>query len=212
MDMHMYRLIVLNSLLILSRRLVVLSPRTANNSLNTVKTHLQNFHLGAVAQADKVVARAVEQITSLGRVQVEEDTGHDNDLLGQKRIEEVQSIGYVSFLGKGRVERGQVKPDVEGCLRDVLDAETDFVKTLEDKVSLLAEVALKRLHFCVYERGLKHGDSGFLEGSVGATVEIGTCGSKGIYEFFGTDNPGNTPTRQTETLCETVDQKDVYFR
>lgn len=40
-----------------------------------------------------MVARAVEEITSTRGVQVEEDTGYNNDLLLQTGLEEVEAVG-----------------------------------------------------------------------------------------------------------------------
>lgn len=39
------------------------------------------------------MARAVEEITASGGVQVEEDTGHDDDLLLKTGLEEVETVG-----------------------------------------------------------------------------------------------------------------------
>ena len=47
------------------------------NSFNAVQTLLEGFHRGSVGQANEVVARAVKQVPSLGRVQIEEDARHD---------------------------------------------------------------------------------------------------------------------------------------
>jgi hypothetical protein len=44
------------------------------------------------------MARAVEQITTAGRVQVEEDTRHHNHLLLQTCLEEVEAVG--NLIGK----------------------------------------------------------------------------------------------------------------
>lgn len=40
-----------------------------------------------------MVARAVKQVTSSRGVKVEEDTGNDDDLLFQTRLEEVEAVG-----------------------------------------------------------------------------------------------------------------------
>lgn len=141
------------------------------------------------------MARTVEQVTSLRRVQVEEDSRHDNDLLAKKSVKEVQTVGYVGFFGERRVKRGQVEPYVEGCLRDILDAEADLAKTLEDEIAFLTEVGLQGLHLLMHEGGLEHGDGGFLEGDVGATVEVRACGAEGVDKFLGPNDPGDTPAR-----------------
>lgn len=164
-------LIIRNSNLILPRCHAQLT-RTLNNTLNTIKTHLQHIHLRPVAQTDKVVTWAVEEITTLRRVQVKEDTRNNNDLLTQQGVKEVQAIGDVSLRRQGRVERSQIKPDIESSTRDVLDTEADIVETSQDVVALLHEVALQRLHLGAHERGLQHRDRGFLERHVGAAVEV----------------------------------------
>ena len=61
-----------------------------------------------------MMARAVEQISSHRRVQVEENTGHNNDLLLKTSLEEVQTV--VDFLG----EAFDVKPNVKCGFWDFL--------------------------------------------------------------------------------------------
>lgn len=185
---------------------------TLNHTLDTIKTHLQNVHLRTIAQTHKVMARAIEQVTALSRVQIKEDTGHDDDLLGQQGVEEVQAVGDVSLGGERGVQRGQVQPDVEGGLGHVLHAEANLMQTLQDVVALFAEVGLQRLHLGADEGGLQHRDGGFLEGHVGATVEVGARRAEGIDELFRSDDPGDTPARQTETLGQTINEEDVWWK
>lgn len=64
-----------------------------------------------------MMARTIEQITSLARVQIEEDTWYDDDSLLKTSLEEVQSIG------DGWWETLEVEPEVEGGVRDGLDVE-----------------------------------------------------------------------------------------
>jgi hypothetical protein len=61
--------------------------------LNPVAALLQYVHLGPVGQAHEMVARAVKQVSAARGVQVEEDARHDNDLLLQASLEEVETIG-----------------------------------------------------------------------------------------------------------------------
>lgn len=75
-----------------------------NYALNAIKTHAQYVHSRAVRQTDEMMARAVEQITTARRVQVEEDAGHDNDLFFQTGLEEVETVG------NGRGETFEVQP------------------------------------------------------------------------------------------------------
>lgn len=69
-----------------------------DNTLNSVQTHLQYVHSGTIRQTHKVVAGAVKEITTARGVQVEEDTGHNDDLLLQTSLEEVETVG--NRLGK----------------------------------------------------------------------------------------------------------------
>jgi len=75
-----------------------------DNSLNTIETHLENIHSWTVAQPDVLVARRVKQIPAFRRIQIEEDTRHNNDLLLETSIEEVQTV--VDALR----ERRQIQP------------------------------------------------------------------------------------------------------
>lgn len=64
-----------------------------DNTLDTVQTILQHVHTGTVRESHKVMARAVKEITTTRGVQVEEDTGHNNDLLLETGLEEVETVG-----------------------------------------------------------------------------------------------------------------------
>jgi hypothetical protein len=174
-----------------------------------------------------VVAGTVKEIPTSGGVQVEEDTWHNNDLLLQTGLEEVQTVG------DGAWQTLEIEPDVEGAVRHVLDHETHFTETLDDIVALVAEMSLQRNHFLLHKGGLEHGNGGLLKGSVGATIEVGTAGTDTDFmvsfvrlksleycnsraamgardnsrldELFGTQNPCDTPARQTESLGKTID-------
>lgn len=69
-----------------------------DNTLNSVQTHLQYVHSRTIRQTHEVVAGAVEEITTARGVQVEEDTGHNDDLLLETSLEEVETVG--NSLGK----------------------------------------------------------------------------------------------------------------
>jgi hypothetical protein len=90
-----------------------------HHPLNTIKAHLQRLHLRAVTKAHKVMARAIKQIPPLARIQVEKNTGHDNDALLETGLEEVQPVG------DGVGEALEIQPQVEGRVWDGLDVETD---------------------------------------------------------------------------------------
>lgn len=131
-----------------------LASGALDHLLDTVKAHLQLLHSRAVADADKVVARAVEQIATLRRVEVEEDARHHDCLLLQQGVEEGQAVADVDgrVLGQRRLQRRQVQPDVEGGFGSVLVAlaEADFVEALEDVVAFL------RFRFLVRNDSIDH--------------------------------------------------------
>ena len=47
------------------------------DSLNPIQAFLEGLYRRSVGKANEVVARAVEEVPSLGRIQVKEDAGHD---------------------------------------------------------------------------------------------------------------------------------------
>lgn len=69
-----------------------------HHTLNAIQALAQHVHPGSIREAHKVVARAVKQVTTARRVEIEEYSGHDNDLLLQTSLEEVQTVG--DRLGK----------------------------------------------------------------------------------------------------------------
>lgn len=115
-----------------------------------------------------MMARAVKQISTSGRVQIEEDTRNNNDLLFQAGLEEVEAVGNMTR------QTLEVEPDVERAVRHVLDHEAHVAETLDNIVSLVAEMSLKGDHLLLYQARLKHGDCGLLERSVGTTIEVRT--------------------------------------
>lgn len=152
-----------------------------------------------------MVARRVEQITSAGWVQIEEDTRHNDDLLLQTRLEEVQTV--TDLAG----ETLEIQPQVESRVGNILDVEAHLAQTLNHVVTLGAEVGLQSLHLLADEAGLEHRHRGLLEGRVGATVQVGTARADGLDELLGAHDPSNTPAWQTEALGETVDNEDVVL-
>jgi len=144
-----------------------------------------------------MVTRAVEQVPALGGVQVEEDARHDDGFLLEQGVEEGEAVADVELrVGRQRgLERAQVEPDVEGAVGDVLVAlvEADVAQAAEDVVALGFEVRLERGHFVAHFGRVEHRDRGFLEGHVGAAVQVGAAGAQGGDEGFGTDYPGHTP-------------------
>lgn len=63
-----------------------------DNTLDTVQTLPQHVHLGTVRESHKVMAGAVEEITTTRGVEIEEDTGHNDDLLLETGLEEVETV------------------------------------------------------------------------------------------------------------------------
>ena len=77
------------------------------------------------------MARAVEQITSLARVQVEEDPRNDDHALFETSLEEVEAVGNSGW------EPCEVEPEVEGRVWNSLYDKAYLAKTFDDKVTLL---------------------------------------------------------------------------
>lgn len=67
-----------------------------------------------------VMARAVKQISSSCRVQIEEDTRDNNNLLLETGLEEIQTVG------DGAGQTLEIQPQIEGTVRDILDNEAHF--------------------------------------------------------------------------------------
>ena len=87
---------------------------------------------------------------------------------------------------------------------------------------------LQCFHFLAHFVGLKHGNCGFLERHVGATVEVRAAATNGLDEFLRTDDPGDAlarvsvvdwgdeewegyPAWEAESLSQAVDEDDIVF-
>lgn len=151
------------------------------------------------------MARAIEQIPTSGRVQVEEDTGHHNDLLLQTGLEEVQAVA--DRAGKTL----EVQPQVECAVGHVADVETHLTEAVDHIVPLLTEMCLESYHLLAHETRFQHRHGGLLEGRIGATVQVRTAGADGLDEFLGADDPSDTPSGQSEALGEAVNDEDIVF-
>lgn len=103
------------------------------------------------------MARAVEQITSAARVQIEEDARYHNDLLLKTGLEEVQAI--VDALGK----LVQIQPEVKRAVWSVVKIEAHGLQTVADVIPFHAEMGLERLHLVAHLVGLQHRNSTDLE-------------------------------------------------
>ena len=149
------------------------------------------------------MARRIEQISPLSRVQIEEDTRHNNNLLMQTCLEEVQPI--INLIRQIR----QIKPKVESAIRLERKLEAHTLKAVDDIVALLAEVALQSLHLFAHAVRLEHRDGGLLEGHVAATIEVRAARANGLDELLGSQDPRDTPAGKAEALGKTVDDDHV---
>lgn len=150
-----------------------------------------------------LVARRVEQISSFAGVEIEEDTRYNDDLFMETGVEEVETI--VDTLG----ERRQVQPQVERGVGDKRDLEAHLSQSANYIVSLFAEVVLQGAHLVLDFSRLKHGNGSLLEGDVGASIEIRATRADSLDELLGSNDPGDSPTRQTEALCQTINDQDI---
>lgn len=77
-----------------SLRLSLLSEASIllDHSLKSIKTHFEYIHPWAIADTDKVMARAVEEVATLRRVEIEEDARYNDHLLIEARMEEIQAV------------------------------------------------------------------------------------------------------------------------
>lgn len=152
-----------------------------------------------------MVTRRVEQITSASGVEVKEDAGHNDDLLLQTGLEEVEAV--TDLAGQAL----KIQPQVEGRVGDVLDVEAHLAQALDHVVALHPEVELQRLHLLAHQLGLQHRYGGLLEGRVGTAVQVRAARADGLDELLGAQNPGHAPAGQAEALGEAVDDKHVVL-
>lgn len=203
--------------------LLLQRPKLPHHPLNPITPHLERLHPRPVREPHKVMTRTIKQIPAPGRVEVKEDAGHDNHLFVQTRLEEVEAV-------RDRPRQAlEVEPQVERRVRHELDGEAHVAQALHDVVALGAEVVLEGDHFLLHERGVEHGDGGFLEGDVGAAVEVAPAradamggelvgwlrgdgrGDERLDEFLGAEDPRDAPAGEAEALGEAVDNEDVVF-
>ncbi len=71
----------------------------------------------------------------------------------------------------------------------MLDPKPQSPQPIEDIVALGLKVALQRFHLRAHLVRFEHRDGGFLEGNVGAAVEVGAAAADGADEFAGADDP-----------------------
>ena len=128
-----------------------------------------------------------------------------DDLLLQAFLKEIQAV--VDLLG----QVAEIQPDVERRVGHILDLEAHVLEAAQHVVALRFEVCLQRFHFLEDVARLEHGDGSFLEGNVGAAVQVRATAANGFDELLGTDDPGDSPARETETLRQAVYQEDVIL-
>jgi hypothetical protein len=139
-----------------------------------------------------MMARAVEQITTTGGVEIKEDARNDDNLLLETGLEEVEAIG------DGARQTLEVKPQVESTVWHILNHEAHITQALNNVISLVlfmkmssqlrkgapfdifvlwtySEVALECLHFLANKRGLEHGNGSLLKWNISSTVKVGAA-------------------------------------
>lgn len=151
------------------------------------------------------MAWTVKQIPSFGRIEVEEDAWHDNHLLLEAFLEKIQSIA------DRRRQSTEVKPDVKGRVGHIGDLESNLLEPAQHVVPLGLEVRLQCLHLFLHVVWFQHRDGRFLKRHVRPAIQIGATGADGADEFFGTNDPCDPPSRQSEPLRQTVDEEHVIF-
>lgn len=130
-----------------------------------IHTLVKIFHRRSKGQSNKVMARRVEQVPPVRRVDIEENAGNHNCLLLEQLLKECEAV----------VERGwqflKVEPDVKCAGGGNIDVQAKVVKTLEDMVALHLEVLLQR-HFSLLDVvRLNKFDSSQLHRVVSASVK-----------------------------------------
>jgi hypothetical protein len=126
----------------------------------------------------------IKQISPLARVEIEEDTRHNNDFLLKTSLEEVQSIRnyqrhqhllcfetYISGrssvhgldwgIRTGMRKTLEIKPQVERGIGYGLDDEAHLSETTDYVVALRFEVSLESFHLGKDFAGFEHGDCSF---------------------------------------------------
>ena len=76
--------------------LAVFPSRSLDHPLNPIETLLERLHFRTIAEPHEVVARTVEQVATLGGVQVKEYAWHDDGLLLKQGVEEGEAVADVN--------------------------------------------------------------------------------------------------------------------
>ncbi len=71
-------------------------------------------------------------------------------------------------------------------------------------------MVLQGFHFPADLVGFEHGNGRFLEGDVGAAIEVRAAGADGFDEFLRADHPCDAPAWEAEAFREAVDDENVW--
>ena len=154
------------------------------------------------------MARTIEEVASFRRVEVEENSRNYDDFFLQAGLKEVKPVTDLVR------QPTKVQPDVESTVWDMLllECEANLLETSDDEVAFRQEVLLECLHFSQNLGRFEHRDSSFLEGNIRATVKVRATAADGLDELFWSDDPGNTPSRESETLRKTLGHWSEPYR
>ena len=148
----------------------------------------------AEREPHEVVARRVEQVAPMRRVDVKEYTGDHDRLLFQQLFKERQPV--VDRVGQTL----QVEPHVERRARGHAHLEAHLPQPTEHVVTLVVEVLLERELLLVHACGVQKRDCRELQRVVRSTVEEGAgLGERGD-QVLGPDYPADAPARETPVL------------
>lgn len=73
-------------------RVIWVTTVLLQNPLEAIHALLEHLQSWSIRDSNKVVTRAVKQIASACRIEVEEDSGYHDDLFFEACVEEVQSV------------------------------------------------------------------------------------------------------------------------
>jgi len=78
-----------------------------------------------------MMTRTIEQISPLTWVQIEEDTGDDDDSFLEASLEETEAV-------RDRIGQPfEIQPEIEGAVWDSLDIEAHFAEAADDVVTFV---------------------------------------------------------------------------
>jgi len=186
----------------MAERLHALLLRLPKNAFHRIETLVQVLQGGTKREAHEMVARRVEEVTTVRGVDVEEDARDDDRLFLEELLEEGQAVV------ERRGEFLEVEPDVERRVGGDGDGEADVLETLEHVVALGLEVLLESDLLLRDMLRVKEGDGRELERVVGTTIQEGTRLRERGDQVLGTDNPAAAPARKTPVLGQAIDDDD----